>query len=265
MTEKIGRLGEKYCKDVHSDGSVRYDCAFWRKNLTKDQIKELGLNPKEGMHIPKSELIDPKACDREWYKHFVDKCKGKGYSAYHGTSKENAEKILKEGFEMATGILGRGVYFDGCHTPYSVDVNDHTAVRYAKENEKGTVITTCIPYDLVKTYKHYYKKKWRENAKYSDDYDLVTPEWYDKFRKLQSRTPESLELYFSWHGHKFDSIKELKNAWNEQGDKVRKLALQHGIKVWSDQDNPNIGQFIVYDPEVLENLKLRELISCRTE
>ena len=216
------------------------------------------------MHTPKSELIDAKSCDREWYNHFKDNCKDREYSAYHGTSRENTKKILKDGFKMATGSLGRGVYFDGQYTPYSVDVNKHTAVRYAKDNDRGSVIATCIPFALVKTSKNFYKQVKLPDAKYEWETEWVTPKWFDKFQELQSQIPESLELYFSWHGHKFDTMDEVRDAWNKEGEKVRKFALDHGIKVYSDQREPSSGQYVVYDPKVLKLLKLRELTSCRT-
>jgi hypothetical protein len=76
---------------------------------------------------------------------------------YHGTSQASADLIKKHGFKMHTGFLGNGVYLAGSnYPPHAWEMKKKTAVNYAMEKEKGTVVATCVPENIIKHFRDFY-------------------------------------------------------------------------------------------------------------
>ena len=253
---RIGKLGDKYCKYTWDDGSIDYSCASWHDTLTDKQIKELGLNKNRGKFNAKSELENVDFCQREWKAVYNKLCKEGESPIYHGTSQENAKKIMKQGFKPKVAYFGTGVYFGGPYIPYVNNFEANTAIRYALRYEKETVIAGCIPTDQRKSSKDTYTID-------KDTGDYHYHDWGKKLRHLQSESPESLGLYFAWHGDKFDTMEAVKRSWYYRGKKVQDLALKHGVRAWTD--NGDGGQTVIYDPKLLKEISFVDLFACRTK
>jgi len=257
MTEKVGKLAKKYCYKESYDGRVYYDCAgAIRNKMTDQELDELGFDRNWNKHKDKSELVDYKKCNATW-NYFDGKC-GDGKTAiYHGTSRKNAENILKKGFKPAPAYLGTGVYFQKAWTIFGQGLNANSAIRYARDNEHGSIVAGCLPDKYVKGYRDMYT---REDE---DDYDSpwITPDWYDDFNEAQSESPERIELFFAWKGHKYNTLAGLKHGFTAAGNKVRNIALMNDLHAWKDDG----GQVVVYNPNLLRQMKFMELKACRTE
>ena len=236
----MGKLGDKYCEKR----GIYYFCDY--RKLSNEQLAELGLSKWGGMRPPYiSDVPNKKGCHDVLFAGNKN-CKKGEVAAFHGTSYENARKIIGSGFEPHTGIFGYGGYFsESKNWDLSGNIEYSLPTNYARQHKRGTVVMGCIPKESITT-SHYI-------------WNTFDKETRREFSSLKGDVPDSVESFFSKRGGRFDTKEDLHKGYEIVGKKVQEFAVQHGIDAYEDNT-----QIIVYNEDLLNQIKFKEVKRCRT-
>lgn len=213
-------------------------------DLTDEQLKSMGMRRHGAMRPePVSTLKDEMSCIKSLIGIIGRTPRGR-IAIFHGTSSEAASGIIKNGFKLSTGILGKGAYFVIKFDEATMNINYNSAIARALTSKEGDVIFGQIDASEVYTYGRIFDEKGEKKAA--------------EFQKMTT-VPASLEVFFNSEGQYYDDPDSLRRAYDELGTKAMEYALKQGINAFSDG-----YQIVIYNREILSRIRFTKIKTCKS-